>query len=73
MVVEQAHPLGPAYSLPIYIVFTDVGIQGYACYDCCMLSSPAFVMHGLVTILKVTLLSLQTRSWVWRRYEDFVH
>ena len=29
------------------IVFTDVGIWGYACYDCCMLSSPAFVcMHA---------------------------
>ena len=28
-------------------IFTDVGIWGYACYDCCMLSSPAFVcMHA---------------------------
>ena len=28
-------------------IFTDVGIWDYACYDCCMLSSPAFVcMHA---------------------------
>ena len=28
-------------------IFTDVGIWGYTCYDCCMLSSPAFVcMHA---------------------------
>ena len=27
------------------LVFTDVGIWCYACYDCCMLSYPACILH----------------------------
>ena len=36
---EQALFLAPYEPL---LVYTDAGIRGYACYDCCMLSSPAF-------------------------------
>ena len=33
-------------------IFTDVGIWGYACYDCCMLSSPACMLNfDLVSVL----------------------
>ena len=47
-----ASPRPPSGGSPLagttpLLVFTDVGIWGYACYDCCMLSSPAFVcMHA---------------------------
>ena len=38
------------------LVLTDEGIWGYACYDCCMLSSPGCMLHfDLVSILFGTL------------------